>query len=79
MAGAIHSVTRAMDRTPPRSTGATSTATSAAPHHGPSPVAPPRAAVMALACTMGMARPLAIMKTTAKTPPTAGRLRPRAM
>ena len=79
MVGAIHSVTRAMDRSPPSSTGETSTRTITAPHHGFRPAAAPRAAVIALACTIGMARPLATMNRTAKTPPTTGRRRPRAM
>ena len=79
MAGAIHSVTRAMDRSPPSSTGATSTTTIAAPHHGLRPAESLRAAVIALAWTIGMARPLATMNRTAKIPPSTGRRSPRAM
>ena len=79
MAGAIHSVTRAMDRSPPSSTGATSATTITAPHHGLRAAESLSAAVIALACTIGMARPLAIMNRTAKMPPSTGRRRPRAM
>ena len=84
MSGAISSAARAMERRPPSSTGATRATTRSEPHHGPTSTAPPRvapsrAAVMALACTMGMASPLAIMNTTAKTPPSTGRRSPRAM
>ena len=79
MNGARYSATRAMARRPPRRTGAVRATTRTAPRLGESPPAPWREAVMALACTMGMTRPLAMRKTTANTPPRIGSLSPREM